>query len=204
MPKPKAVVFDLGKVLLEFDYGRAAAALAAQSDLPAAAIRALLDQSPLLFRMESGGMTSQDFFREVRQLAGLRHQEADFRTAFGDIFAEIPSMIALQQELRAGGVPTYIFSNTNDMAVEHIRRVYPFFAHFEGYVFSHEAGAMKPAPLIYDAVERLTRLGGSDLLYIDDRAENIEAGKARGWQTILHSDHHATPAAVRRIMAGEE
>ena len=201
MPKPEAAVFDLGRVLLDFDYNRAARALAVDSDVSEEAIKHLLDQSPLLFRMESGQMSSSEFYAQIQRLAGVRHEEEDFRTAFGDIFTEIEPMIALHDELRQRGIPTYIFSNTNDMAVEYIRKTYPFFANFDGYVFSHEAGAMKPATLIYEAVERLTGRIGERLLYIDDRAENVEAGRARGWQVILHQDHHATPRIVREIFS---
>ncbi len=58
-------------------------------------------------------------------------------------------MIALHAELRGRGVPTYIFSNTNDLAIEHIRRNFPFFKNFVGYIYSYEIGAMKPDARIY-------------------------------------------------------
>ncbi len=198
MSKPKVVVFDLGKVLLEFDYMRTARALAEWSDLPAPEVKRLVDQSPLLGRYESGGMTDHEFYLVLKRLANLRVDEERFRAAFADIFDEIPSMIALQQELRGRGIRSYIFSNTNGIAVAHIRSRFPFFKGFDGYVFSYEAGALKPHAPIYEAVERAAGLRGTDLLYIDDRPENIEAGKSRGWHTILHHDHHATPHQVRQ------
>ena len=68
--KVKAVVFDLGKVLVDFDYGIAARKLAEKSVLAVDEVRALIDQSPLLFRYERAGMTTQEFFAEVRQRIG--------------------------------------------------------------------------------------------------------------------------------------
>ena len=53
-------------------------------------------------------------------------------------------MIQLHAALRQQGIPTYIFSNTNELAVSHIRRTFPFFANFDGYILSYEHGAMKP------------------------------------------------------------
>jgi len=50
----------------------------------------------------------------------------------------------MQAALRAAKVPTFIFSNTNDLAIEHIRRNFPFFEQFDGYIFSYEIGGMKP------------------------------------------------------------
>ena len=58
---------------------------------------------------------------------------------------------------------------------------------------------MKPDALAYDAVEKTTGYSGSELLYIDDRPENIEAGAARGWKTILHTDPRVTVARFRKM-----
>lgn len=193
---PKAVVFDLGKVLLDFDYRIAARTLAPKSRLPADEFKRVVDQSPLLHRYESAQISTEQFFAEVCKLTGYHGSLDEFRAPFGDIFAEISPMIALHAELRRRGVPTFIFSNTNEIAVAHIQERFPFFADFDGYVLSYEVGCMKPAPPIYDAVESLTGLHGPDLLYLDDRPENIEAGRTRGWQTVLHSEPDASRQRV--------
>ncbi|MEN9574051.1 MAG: hypothetical protein RL514_1906 [Verrucomicrobiota bacterium] len=195
---PTAVVFDLGKVLLEFDYSIVARRLAAHSGRDAEQIRGLLDQSPLLFRFESGQMTNDAFFREVSALTGFTGGFAEFADIFGDIFAPIAPMLELHAQLRARGVPTFIFSNTNDLAIRHIRANFPFFAGFHDYIYSHEVGAMKPDARIYEVVERRSGRSGAALLYIDDRLENVEAGHARGWQVV----HHQTPAqTLARVRA---
>lgn len=194
---PTAVIFDLGKVLLEFDYGIVARRLAAHSGRDAEQIRGLLDQSPLLFRFESGRMTNDEFFREVSALTGYTGAFAEFADIFGDIFAPIAPMIDLHAQLRARGVPTFIFSNTNDLAVRHIRANFPFFAGFTDYIYSHEVGAMKPDRRIYEVIERRMGRAGAGLLYIDDRLENVEAGAARGWQVVHHQTPEQTIAAVR-------
>ncbi len=196
-PAPTAVVFDLGKVLLEFDYGIVARRLAAHSGRDAEQIRGLLDQSPLLFRFESGQMTNDEFFREVSSLTGYTGAFEEFANIFGDIFAMIHPMIELHGQLRTRGVPTFIFSNTNDLAIRHIRVNFPFFAGFTDYIYSHEAGAMKPDHRIYEIVERRTGRKGAELLYIDDRKENIDAGHARGWHVVHHQTPELTIAAVR-------
>src|SRR5437868_15214881 len=94
-------------------------------------------------------------------------------------------MLEVHAQLRARGFPTFIFSNTNDLAITHIRKNFPFFANFDGYILSYEHGVMKPDARLYEVVERLSGGRGSEILYLDDRAENIEAGAARGWNVIL-------------------
>jgi HAD superfamily hydrolase (TIGR01509 family) len=106
-------------------------------------------------------------------------------------------MVALHAELRQRGIPTYIFSNTNELAVRHIRGRFPFFSQFDGYVYSYEHHAMKPDAKIYQVLERLSGHAGSAILYVDDRAENIQAGRQQGWQAILHE----SPDATRRQVA---
>jgi putative hydrolase of the HAD superfamily len=195
---PKAVVFDIGKVLLDFDYGIAARAMAAHCELPPADIRRALDHSPLLVEYETGRLTTAEFFERVRAATGFRGGLELFRRMFADIFAPLPAMVELHRRLRARGVPTFIFSNTNEIAVGHIRERFGFFAGFNGYVFSYEQGAMKPEARIYEAVEAMSGCRGAELLYLDDRPENVAAGAARGWQAIQHVDPAVTLPAVAR------
>jgi HAD superfamily hydrolase (TIGR01509 family) len=199
MSIPSIVVFDLGKVLLEFDYSIAGRRLAAKADLSDQAVKQFLDQSPLLHRFETGLMTQQEFFEEVRQQTGYRGSFEEFGGYFADIFWEIPPMVELHATLRRNGIPTYIFSNTNDLAMVHIHRNFPFFANFDGYILSYEVKAMKPDAKIYEALEQITGKSGAEILYLDDRPENVAAGAARGWQVILHSDPEKSRAAIERL-----
>ncbi len=196
--KPSIVVFDLGKVLVDFDYSIAGRRLAAKSKTSPAEIQKFLDHSPLLYRYETGLMTRQEFYDEVRRVAGYSGSLGEFASFFADIFTEMPEMTALHAALRSKGIPTYIFSNTNDMAIEHIRSAFTFFANFDGYIFSYEVGAMKPAAKIYEALEKLSGKRGAEIIYLDDRQENIDAGAARGWQVILQTEPAKSRAAIER------
>ena len=101
-------------------------------------------------------------------------------------------MVQLQAALRQRGLPSYIFSNTNELAVEHIRQSFPFFAKFDGYILSYEHGVMKPDAALYEVVERKCGRRGAEILYLDDRPENVDAGAARGWQVILQESPEKT------------
>ena len=199
MAKPEIVVFDLGKVLVDFDYSIAGRRIAAQSSMSAAEVQRLIDHSPLLFRFETGLMSQEEFFEQVCRATGFRGSRDDFSAFFADIFFPMPAMIEMHAQLRDRGIPTFIFSNTNELAIGHIRRNFPFFAQFTDYVLSYEHGAMKPDARLYEAVERKTGRRGAAILYLDDRAENVEAGAKRGWQVILQETPEKTRAAVERL-----
>jgi HAD superfamily hydrolase (TIGR01509 family) len=194
---PHAVVFDLGKVLLDFDYRIALRRILSHCKITLSELDVLINQSTLLLRYEAGLLTTQQFLAEVKEAAGFTADLAEFSELFGNIFSPIEPMIELHAELRVRGVPTYIFSNTNELAIRDIRGRFPFFQDFDGYVLSYEHGALKPDARIYEVVERVSGRRGAEILYLDDRPENVEGGATRGWRAILHEAPDKSRAAVR-------
>ena len=199
MNSSKVIVFDLGKVLVDFDYSIAARKVAARSTKSLLNLVYLLSSSSLIVQYECGQVTRREFFEQIRDAVGFQGTLEEFGGYFADIFAEIPQMITLQAELRRRGFKTYIFSNTNDLAIEHVERNFPFFKNFDGYIYSCEVGTMKPDAKIYEAMEKLCGRTGANIIYLDDRSENVEAGLARGWQAILHEKPEKSRAALKNI-----
>ena len=197
--RPHVVVFDLGKVLVDFDYSIAARRLAGRTKLLADEIRIFIDHSPLLVRYETGLLTREQFYREVCSATGFCGDLNEFGSFFADIFVPIEPMVELHAALRQRGLPTYIFSNTNDLAVGHIRRSFPFFSNFDGYILSYEHGAMKPDARLYETVEKESGRRQAEILYLDDRPENIAAGAARGWQVILQESPEKSRTAIEAL-----
>ena len=196
--KSPVIVFDLGKVLVDFDYSIAARKVAARSTKSLLKLVSLLSTSSLIVQYESGQVTRQQFYEQVRDAVGFQGTLEEFGGYFADIFAEMPAMIALHADLRRRGFKTYIFSNTNDLAIEHVERNFPFFKNFDGYIYSHEIGAMKPDPKIYAAMEKLCGRRGAEIIYLDDRSENVQAGAARGWRAILHETPEKSRSTLER------
>lgn len=192
---PKAVVFDIGNVLLDFDYGRTARAIEKSCQLSAAELHKHLAASPLFDAFESGHISGSQFFEEFKNISCYNGPMDEFAERFGDIFTEVPEMIAFNESLRARGIPTYILSNTNEFSIRWIRKRYPFFANFTGYIFSHEHRCMKPGAHIYEVVEEISGFRGPALFYMDDREENVSAAVARDWQAA----HHTTVARTLEI-----
>src|SRR5579862_7237260 len=107
MKLPEVVVFDLGKVLVDFDYGIAARKLAAQGRASPAEVQEFIDHSPLLFRYETGLLTKEQFYREISSATGFQGDLDEFGRIFGDIFEPISPMVELHASLRERGLPTY-------------------------------------------------------------------------------------------------
>jgi HAD superfamily hydrolase (TIGR01509 family) len=195
----KTVVFDLGKVLVDFDYAIAGRKLAARAAMPALELGRFLVHVPLIIRYETGLLTSQEFYEEVRAASGYLGDMEEFASLFANIFTPIEPMVQLHSELRRQGFPTYIFSNTNELAIRFIRKNFPFFQKFDGYILSYEHQSMKPDAKLYEVVEAKSGARGAEILYLDDRPENIEAGIARGWRVILQETPETTRAQIRQM-----
>ena len=199
MSRPSVIVFDLGKVLVDFDYGIAIRRFAERSEAGMEQIQRLVD-SPIQVEFESGKITTNEFFAALRDGAGFRGDRAEFVSIFADIFSPMETMIAFFERLKSLGIPTCVFSNTNEIANGHIRERFLFYSRFDQYVLSFEEGAMKPDEQIYDVVEQRTGESGAGILYIDDRPENIETGRGRGWQTILQDGEAASVARAESLL----
>jgi len=177
----------------------AARRISAKGNLSLPEIARYVNQTPLFIQYETGTVTTRQFFDEISRVTGFRGTLAEFGECFADIFVQIDPMVQLQAALRRRGLPAYIFSNTNELAAEHIRRTFPFYGNFDGYVLSYQHHAMKPDARLYEVVEQVSARRGAGLLYLDDRPENIAAGAARGWQVILHESPEKSRAAIEKL-----
>jgi HAD superfamily hydrolase (TIGR01509 family) len=187
-PPPATVVFDLGNVLLAFDYRIAAANLAPHASASAEEILDVLLGTRLLHRYECGELNTVQFFDALSQATGFTAGFDAFARCFTEIFTPIPPMIELQRRIRAGGVPTVLLSNTNELQFQHLRERHPFIVEFEHHVLSFEHRAMKPDLALYRVVEELTGRVGSDLVFLDDRPDNVEAACRLGWRAFVHEN----------------
>ena len=192
----RVVAFDIGKVLLDFDYGIFVNRMAPKTNMDEPALNAYLNQSPLLAKYESGQISSSEFTKIVQQETGFEGVESEFSEFFEEIFTPISDVIEMHRVIAEGGMSTYTFSNTNEMAVRHMSRAYDFWPRFDGHVLSYEVEALKPETKMYEFLERIAGCHGGEIVYVDDRPENIEAGRARGWKVIQQHTPEETRLAL--------
>jgi len=196
--KPKfAVVFDLGNVLVDFDYRQVSRSLAQSSEAGEDAIHSLIHDSQLLIDFECGRIDEPEFFRRIQTKTGLRLTFDEFAKVFGDIFTENPITAGLPQKLRANGIPLCLLSNTNSLAVRFVRERFHFFGQFDHHVLSFEHGVMKPDAGLYKITETKLQLPAPQLLFFDDRSENVQAATQRGWQGIVFESGQQATSVLR-------
>ncbi len=183
------VIFDLGKVLLDFDFAIAAKELARYSPQEEEQILESINQSPLLHTFERGDWSEAQFFQKLSVECRLEASLEELKKGFAEIFTPVPSMVEFMDSLKERGIPVMVFSNTNVTAVDYIRAAFPFFERFDAYCLSYEHGCMKPDTTLYGVAQLMTRCTPGNLLFLDDRAENVHAARQMGWNAI----HHQAP-----------
>ena len=182
--KPQAVIFDIGNVLIEWQperwYDRIIGperrrAMFAEVDLHG--MNDLVDRGG---NFRDTIYATADRFPEWRDEIRMWHDHwLDLATP------EIPRSVAILRALRASGVPVHALSNFGIDTFALAETAYPFLAEFDRRYISGHMGVVKPEAEIYAAVEADCGLPPGALLFTDDRADNIAAASARGWQVHL-------------------
>ena len=133
----RAFLFDIGNVLLKFDFSLALRAVAELSEVhDETEILARIDR--IKWSYEDGQIDRAAFLRGVFDVLRYRGTEAQFIAAWEDIFAANTPMFALVEHL-AKTHPLYLLSNTNDIHRDYIFRTYPVFARFTDGTYSYAA-----------------------------------------------------------------
>jgi HAD superfamily hydrolase (TIGR01509 family) len=198
--KISAVCFDLGKVLLNFDWPQVLAKIANNSTLSPDEIGTRMSHDGEILGYERGAITTVKFFTHLKKSLEYKGTTKELRTAFTEIFTPLTENIALAA-LLAPHYPLAIISNTNDAHITYAEGTYSFFSLFPARIYSHEIGAMKPQSEIYQ--EARVAVGSPDpteMLFIDDLEPNVLGAVALGWQTI----HLRPDVSLRESLASYE
>lgn len=187
-PEPEAFLFDIGNVLVSFDFRTFLAGVEAQSSLPPGAVERAVRSAAAGY--ESGAFETDEFLERVAAATRFEGTGAELAWLWQDIFDRNPPMEATVAAL-AGRFPLYLLSNTNPLHHQHLVERYDVFRHFRGGVYSYTAKAEKPDRAIYQSAIDQLGLDPARTLYIDDRPENVAAGEQLGFRSLAYDrDRH--------------
>ena len=179
----KAIVLDLGKVLIPFDFQRGYEALARACRYPAEEVRQRIKATGLVTPFETGLIEPDDFVKRLSNALQLSMDYTDFCRAWSSIFYGqlIPDdmVAALAARYRL-----LLLSNTNAIHFRMIQENYPVLRHFHGFVLSYEVRAMKPDARIYQAAIDLARCPAEECFFADDIEQNVAGAKAVGMDAV--------------------
>jgi len=180
----KTIFFDLGGVIVPFDFKRAYARLEALGSCPASEITTRIRSTDLVHRFESGNIASEPFVEELSRVLELKVTYDEFCDLWTCIFLTdplLPDRFLADLHTRHRLI---LLSNTNPIHFEMIRKNYPILRHFDDFVLSYEVGALKPASKIYqDAIDRAA-CRAEECFFTDDILSNVEAARTHGIDAV--------------------
>jgi glucose-1-phosphatase len=193
----KAVLFDLGKVLLHFDFTPAFKRLSRHCLHDPETVRRFFLNSELEVLYDGGKIGSAEFYRRVRKGLGLRTDYAGFRDIWNGIFTPVPGMAALVKRLKKKK-RLVLISNTNAMHFEYLRGRYPVLGHFDRHILSFKEKVRKPDERIYRTAQKACKALPEEIFYIDDREDLTSAAEELGFHVhTFRNDLSALTAKLR-------
>ena len=185
-PRIKAVVFDIGNVILRFDVPAILKEIsAALGRHPIQVARSLLD-TKRISALERGEIGSEELYRIFRDELGYRGSFPQFKKLWCDHFSLERRTAALLKKV-SQRVPTYLLSNTHALHYDFIKSRYAFIKCVRGAALSHELGMRKPEPRIFKAALKLAGVKDpAQALFIDDLELNVAGARKAGLQAIRY------------------
>jgi glucose-1-phosphatase len=180
----QSIIFDLGRVLVNFDFQRGYRALEGLCPHPAAEIPTRIFPTGLVRRFETGMIEPRDFYLEFSRLLDLTIDYSRFCEIWCSIFTELLLPESLLESL-AARYRLVLLSNTNPIHFEQIRASFPqMLRHFHHLVLSYEVKALKPQPEIYRAAIAAAQCRPEECFFTDDILEYVDAAKALGIDAV--------------------
>lgn len=183
----QAVLFDLGRVLVEYDHETTVAAVAAQTTAGLAAVQAVMSTyGPAL---GVGDMNAEEFHQLLVDKTGLQIDFSQFIDCYASGIQRNEGALAYALELQQRpNVTVAVISNTNDAHVRWLDQHLPELIQFDLVMMSNEVATLKPDAAIFELAMDLLSVHPAQCIFIDDIAANVTAAQQLGIAGIVHHD----------------
>ena len=178
------VIFDIGGVLIDYDFRRLARALAERTGADEGRLPPLFERA-VVEEVETGRTGPEEFFRRTMspELPGLSYD--DWVGAWMDNYSVNEPGWALLEDARDAGYAVSVLSNLSPYNQAAIERKWPhFFQATHRNFYSYDLGFHKPDPEIYRAACATLRAEPGECVFLDDLAPNVDGAREVGLQGL--------------------
>ena len=196
----RAVLFDLGGVLVDFDHRITTRALQPLCAVAEPEIFRRIFGEGLEEELDLGRVSIGEAAARLRGSIGFRGTDRELEEAWARIFRPKPETLALLRRLAAAGVPLGVVSNTNEVHYAEVCRLIPELpGRFRWEFLSCRLGRRKPNRDYFDAVAAGLPFDRAEALFVDDRHENASAAEAAGFRAHLFHGHDSLESELCSI-----
>jgi len=187
----KAIIFDLGNVLVDFNHAIAAQRISRFTEKSPQEIFNLFFDSPLTGLFEEGKISPEEFFLRIKKMLNLKLKFNEFVPIWNEIFflTEKNHQVYNLAKTLKNRYKLALLSNINILHFEYLVKNFPVFDVFHNIITSFESGFQKPHPLIYKKTLQALKVAcACDVFYTDDRQELVDKARELGLRCAVFKD----------------
>ncbi|MBI5096154.1 MAG: HAD family phosphatase [Nitrospirae bacterium] len=195
----RLIIFDLGKVILDFSHFEIAEGLSRYSkdkryQGPGNMMEDMfLNGTGVIARYDEGKMTSEEFFSSIKEIFDLNISFLQFKRIWTEIFTENKGVSDLIERLKKD-FPLFLLSNTNELHFNYIKERFPLVHKFDRWVLSYETGLSKPDPEIYRLALSQAGVKAEEAIFIDDISGHVRGAQSVGIHAVEFIDFRISNA----------
>lgn len=196
----KNVIFDVGKVLVEYDPDSYMERLGFDLKTRQAVNQAMF-QNPLWEESDRGKLSTEELLEKF--IFNDKEYKEEITKAYqtvGNTIELFPYSVAWIKELKQRGYRVYILSNYAEVTYEQTKEKMEFLPYVDGAVFSFQCKWIKPEREIYEELCRKYSIEPRESVFLDDRLDNIEQARNLGFFGIQFESYQQAVKELERIL----
>jgi FMN phosphatase YigB (HAD superfamily) len=177
---PRAVIFDVGRVIIDVDLSRSMGALARRDGLSDMQVMRELEADSQWADWQEGRMTPRAWHAHLSRKFHFSYDFEEFCAIWNSVLVPETILPDLLFERLSASCGLALLSNTDPIHVAHFEATFPFVRHFSTRIYSCHVGSSKPSPMIYHHALREAGAIPDETMFIDDLRENVLAAATMG------------------------
>lgn len=194
-PRLRAVIFDIGRVLVKLDIARAMEGLSHGISLSPEELWSAIEKDPSWHDWQEGRISPHDWYLHITKRLGSPLKFDEFRDAWNRTLDPVPLQSDDLFDALARKYKLALLSNTDPIHVVQLESTFSFFKFFpsSARIYSCAVRASKPSPVIFQAALKAVKTPAERAIFIDDILEHVQAARSLG----LHAIQYLNPSQLR-------
>ena len=201
MPSAKfrAVIFDIGRVLIRVNISRAMDGLASGISVTSQEVWSAIQNDPRWLDWQEGRISPRDWHLHLTKRLGATLTFEQFSEVWNRALDPNPIHSESFLEKLSKNYRLALLSNTDPIHMSYGEARFPFFRFFPTRIYSYRVGASKPDPLIYREALKACKVRAQEAVYIDDVAAYAEAAQRLGMTGIVFQSPEQLQSDLRNL-----
>jgi len=195
----RAIIFDIGRVLIRVDISRATSGLASGLSLTPEEVWSAIEKDPCWLDWQEGRISPRDWHLHVTKRLGASLTFEQFTEVWNRSLDPNPIQSESFLEKLSKKYRLALLSNTDSIHMTEEEARFPFFRFFPIRIYSFRVGASKPDPVIYREALKACKVRAEEAVYIDDITAYAEAAQRLGMTGIVFRSPQQLQSDLRTL-----